>query len=138
MRSVLCAAVALGTMILWAPGSLQAQEGLTKRDPQGPVTVTVTLASRPAIGAHVKATVALDTHSVALDGIVFEEVVAMRTPEGTDIAPTAVEQSTGGGHHRAAVLVFPPLAYAGGVRIVVKGVGGVAERSFVWEPAPAR
>ena len=65
-------------------------------------------------------------------------MVALRTPDGTDIAPVAVEQTSGAGHHREAVLVFPPLARPGDVRIVVKNVGGVAERSFSWELPPTR
>ena len=62
----------------------------------------------------------------------------MRSPDGADIAPTAVEQATGSGHHREATLVFPPPAQAGPLKIVVKNVGGVADRSFVWELGPAR
>lgn len=114
-----------------------AQDGLTKEDRQGPVTVVVTLTALPAIGAPVKAKVVLDTHSAGLDSIAFDRVVAVRTSDGADIAPAAVEQVSGSGHHRQAVLVFAPLA-AGPLRIVVKNVGGVAERSFVWETQPAR
>lgn len=128
----------LAMLILWGVGSSQAQGGLTKEDRQGPVSVTVTLTAAPAVGAPVKAKVVFDTHSVALDGIKFEEAVVLRTAEGTDIAPTAVEQATGSGHHREAVLVFPPVARPGEVRLVVKNVGGVAERSFRWELPPAR
>ena len=40
--------------------------------------------------------------------------------------------------HRNAVLVFPPPAQPGPVQIVVKDVGGVAERSFSWELPPPR
>lgn len=138
MRSSFRAGLALTIAILWAVGILEAQEGVTKRDRRGPVTVAVTLTPLPAIGTPIKVKVSMDTHSVALDDIAFEEVVALRTPAGPDLAPTAVEQVTGGGHHRQAVLVFPPLAQAGELRIVVKNVGGVAERSFVWELPPAR
>jgi hypothetical protein len=113
-------------------GATEAQEGLTKRDGQGPVAVVVTLAAAPATGVPIKVKVALDTHSVGLDTIAFEEAVALRTPDGKDLAPTAVE-AKGGGHHREAMVIFPPLTSAGPLRIVVKNVGGVAERSFVWE-----
>jgi hypothetical protein len=44
-----------------------------------------------------------------------------------------VEQASGSGHHREAVLVFPPIAQPGPVRILVRNVGGVAERTFLWE-----
>ena len=110
-----------------------AQEGLTRRDLQGPVTVTVTLTTPPMLGAPLRAKIVLDTHSAALDGIVLEQAVALRASDGADVAPVAVEQATGGGHHREAVVVFPPLTGSGALRIVVRGVGGVAERRFVWD-----
>lgn len=138
MGALVRVALVLAIPILWALGTSEAQEGLAKEDRQGPVSVSVTLTAAPAVGAPLRAKVVLDTHSVALDGIRFEEAVVLRTPEGTDIAPAAVEQATGSGHHREAVLVFPPLARPEEVRIVVKNVGGVAERSFAWELPAAR
>lgn len=118
---------------VWLGGLSEAQEGLTKRDAQGPVTVVVTLIPSPTPGAPIKAKVVLDTHSVALDGVAFEQAVAIRTPDGAEVLPSAVEQASGSGHHREAVLVFPPLPQPGSVRIVVRKVGGVAERTFLWE-----
>jgi hypothetical protein len=118
---------------VWLGGLSEAQEGLTKRDAQGPVTVVVTLIPSPTPGAPIKAKVVLDTHSVALDGVAFEQAVAIRTPDGAEAPPTAVEQASGSGHHREAVLVFPPSPQPGSVRIVVRNVGGVAERTFLWE-----
>ncbi len=138
MRSFLRVAIVLAVLTLWAAGLSEAQEGLTKRDRQGPVTVDVTLTAAPAVGEPVRAKVVLDTHSVGLDGIAFDQAVAIRTSDGADLAPTAIERATGSGHHREAVLVFPPVASAGPLRIVVKNVGGVPERSFVWELPPAR
>jgi hypothetical protein len=115
-------------------GSLaEAQDALTKRDAQGPVTVVVTLIPATAPGAPIKARIVLDTHSVALDGVAFEQVVAIRTPDGTELLPIAVEQARGSGHHREAVVVFTPLPQSSGLRIVVKDVGGVATRTFTWE-----
>jgi len=64
--------------------------------------------------------------------------VVLRGADGVELAPSAVEQAEGSGHHKQAVLVFPPTAQAGAVQIIVKNVGGVAERSFVWDVAPAR
>ncbi len=133
MRSFLGIGLILALVVLGAVGAAEAQQGLGKQDRQGPVTVAVTLTDLPVVGAPLKAKVVLDTHSVALDGIAFEQAVAIRTPDGTDVAPTAVEQAKGSGHHREAVLVFPPPASTGPLKIVVKNIGGVAERSFVWE-----
>ncbi|MBI4590725.1 MAG: hypothetical protein HY725_18020 [Candidatus Rokubacteria bacterium] len=138
MRSFARVAVVIAMVALWAAGRPEAQEGLMKQDRQGPVTVAVTLTAPPAVGAPVKVKVVFDTHSVGLDAIAFDQAVVLRTGAGADVAPTAVEQAQGGGHHRSALVVFPPLAQAEPVRIVVKNVGGVAERSFVWELGPAR
>ena len=118
---------------VWLGGLSEAQEGFTKRDTQGPVTVIVTLISSPSPGAPIKAKVVLDTHSAALDGVAFERAVAVRTADGAEVPPTAVEQASGSGHHREAVLIFPPSPQSDGVRILVRNVGGVAERTFLWE-----
>lgn len=138
MRALIRGGLALVMLVVWTVGNSEGQEGWTKQDRQGTVSVAVTLMVPPETGAPVRAKVVLDTHSVALDGIKFEEAVVLRMPDGTDIAPMAVEQATGSGHHREAVLVFPPLARAGDVRLVVKNVGGIAERSFSWELPPTR
>jgi hypothetical protein len=125
-------------VILWAAGMSEAQDGLTKRNSQGPVTVSVTLMNLPAPGDPVKAKVVLDTHSVALDSIKFEEAVAFRTGDGSDIPPSAVEQATGSGHHREAVLIFARPVGTGALTIIIKNVGGVAERIFSWELPASR
>ena len=105
MRAALRVGFAL--TILAMMGRAQAQPSLIQRDGQGPVTVVVSLAAPPQVGVPIRATVALDTHVVALDGITFERAVALRTPEGVEVAPAAVEGATGGGHHRQAVVSFP-------------------------------
>lgn len=139
MRRVLRTGVALALVSLLAPGLSAAQGGLSKRDGRGPVAVTVTLVEAPATGSPVRIKVSLETHSVALDGIEFEDVVAMAGPDGTAIAPTAVEQAEGAGHHREAVLAFPPLpAGTREVRIAVRNVGGVGERNFSWDLSAGR
>jgi hypothetical protein len=132
MRSWLRAVTAWGIAALVTVGAAQAQEGLTKRDARGPVTVVVTLADAPAAGAPLKVQVVLDTHSVGLDGIAFDQAVVLRSPDGTDARAAAVEQSPGGGHHRQALLVFAPVE-KGPIRIVVKDVGGIPERVFLWD-----
>lgn len=130
MRSWVRAGILLALVALWAEVA-RAQESLTKIDQQGPVTVTVTLAVPPVDVSPVRLTVLLDTHSVPLDGIQFAEAVAMRSLEGVDIMPSVVEDK-GSGHHREAVLVFPPISQGGTLRIVVKNVGGIPERLFIW------
>ena len=131
VRAVL--ALSLSFIGISPGGSAEAQDGLARRDAQGPVTVVVTLIPATAPDAPIRAKVVLDTHSVALDGVAFERAVAIQTPDGAEVLPTAVEQASGGGHHREAVVVFPALPRSGGVRIVVKDVGGVAARTFRWD-----
>jgi hypothetical protein len=41
-------------------------------------------------------------------------------------------QSKGGGHHREAVLLFPLVTGRAEVSVVVRDVGGAAERSLTW------
>ena len=132
MREYLHAGIVLAAFAVWLVAVAEAQEGLTKRDQQGPVTVAITLVAPPSSGTPVRVKVVLDTHSVGLDGIAFDQAVAVRAADGQDVAPTAIEEIRGSGHHRQAVLVFPA-AQAGPLRVVVKNVGGVAERSFVWD-----
>ena len=130
MRVFFSAALALVLLIGGSVAPTSAQSALTKRDGQGPVAVVVTLMEATASG--IRAKVVLDTHSVALDGIAFEQAVRLRRPDGTEIAPVAVEGASGAGHHRQAVVVFPPVGGATAVLIVVKDVGGIAERAFRW------
>jgi hypothetical protein len=125
--------VGLLVAALGSAGGVSAQDALTQRDGRGAVTVVVTLAGLPQVGVPIRATVVLDTHTVALDDVVFERTVALRTPEGAEVAPIRIEGSRGSRHHREAVVVFPPVTPQGTVRIVVRNVGGIGERVFVWE-----
>ena len=119
-------------------GGARAEDALSKRDRQGPVTVAVALLAPPKPGSPVTARVVLDTHSVSLDEVAFERAVALRKSDGSDEAPTAVERATGTGHHREAVVVFSLPEAISEVRIVVKDVGGVPERVFAWPVTAAR
>jgi len=116
----------------------EAQGGASQRNTQGSVSVTVALVEAPGADRLIKVNVALDTHSVSLDGIKFEEAVRLRAPEGAETAPVGIEQAKGSGHHREAVLAFPAPAQGGELRIVVKDVGGVPERAFLLLLPPAR
>ena len=135
MRASLRVGLVLATLTL--AGQAEGQPALSQRDGQGPVTVAVTLAEPPRIGVPIRATVTLDTHTTSLDGIAFERAVTLKTSESVEISPINVEGENGGGHHRQAVVSFPPLTQPGTVRIVVKNVGGIAERSFAWELSPS-
>ena len=115
-----------------------AQDSLRRQDSKGPVTVTAALVSPSASDTPLKVRLAFDTHSVDLDSLAFQDIVALRMPDGSDVAPAAVEQAQGRGHHRQAIVSFPPLREGDQVRIVVKNVGGVKERVFTWNHAGGR
>jgi hypothetical protein len=114
---------------------LGAQDDLTRRDRQGPVTVAVTLLPPAGEASPIRIKVVLDTHSTPLDGIALQQAVVLQAPDGSEVAPAAIEEEKGGGHHREAVLVFPAMARTNPLRIVVRNVGGVPERSFTWDVA---
>ena len=100
----------------------------------GGVTVTATLVKDHAGATVVK--VGLDTHSVNLDGYKFEESVFLRDDSGKTYPLEAVEKTTGGGHHREAVLRFAKVAAETTmIELVVKDVAGINERTFHWSTA---
>ena len=133
MRTIRLVGLALGLLTSVAVGSASAEDARTQRDRQGPVTVTVTLATAPSSGSPVTVRVVLDTHSVALDGVAFDRAVTLRNRDGRELAPIAVKEVASGGHHRQAEVVFPSIEGAPQVRIVVRDIGGIPERVFAWD-----
>lgn len=126
MRRVLSIASVIAMLV--AVSVVGAEAPRTWRDSRGGVTVIVTLLP-PAADAPLKAKVVLETHSVDLDTIAFERAVVLRTAQGAEVAPAAVEQASGAGHHREAIVAFGAAPIAG-ARIVVKDVAGIPERVF--------
>lgn len=99
MRALFRVGLVLAMVSLWAAGPTGAQDSLTRRNSQGPVTVTLTLVPPIESGAAVRVKVALDTHSGPLDGIALESVLALQRSDRSELRPSVVEQS-GGGDHR--------------------------------------
>lgn len=120
-------------MMTLAANAVAVEPAPSRQDRKGPVTVTATLIPSVTGDGPLRVRVVLDTHSTNLDGLAFETIVALRGPDGKDVEPLAVEQAKGSGHHREAVVVFRAPAARGGLRVVVKNVGGVSERIFTWE-----
>ncbi|HBY97624.1 MAG TPA: hypothetical protein DEP84_27390 [Chloroflexi bacterium] len=103
----------------------------------GQVSVAVTW-SGPATGLVFD--VAMNTHSVNLDGYNLKQLAVLRTDQGQEVRPSGWETS-GGGHHRAGTLIFPDEGRDGrpvlgaevhAVTLVIRDVAGVPERSFQW------
>jgi len=93
--------------------------------------VTATLLKDQAEGTAVK--LALDTHSVNLHGYTFDALATLRDDSGKIYPVVAVEQVSGGGHHRQAILRFAKVApEAKTMELIVKDVASVKERTFRW------
>jgi hypothetical protein len=123
----------MGAVILlaWGPVAAQAPPGEKQSIPGGGVTVDVTFLKDRGDTAGFK--VVMDTHSVNLDVYQFEEIVRLRDGRGGELAPTAVENPQGSGHHREATVRFAwPEPRPKSLELVVKGVAGVPERLFQW------
>ena len=104
----------------------------TKVDEQSSVTIEVTPLELGNDAAEWRFAVALDTHSVDLGNDMRSSVLT--DEKGNVSLPTAWKGAEPGGHHREGVLVFDamrPVPQA--VSLVIKDVGGVAERTFTWE-----
>lgn len=126
-------AVALGGVAIPAGDALAAaadSSKLTQQAEGGGVTVAATLLKDQGEGTAIK--LALNTHSVGLDGYKLESLATLRDDTGKTYPVTAVEQA-GGGHHRQAVLRFGKLnPGARSIELIVKDVAGVKERTFRW------
>lgn len=125
-----------------SPAKEQTERGQpwvsTEKSAEGPVTVTATW-DGPRSGLVFR--VALDTHSVNLDGYDLKRLAVLRTGGGTEVRPVRWDAPPGG-HHRSGELAFPERlpdgkpVLASDVRsltLVVRDVGGVLERRFTWE-----
>lgn len=76
--------------------------------------------------------VTLDTHSGALD----EDILAVSVlvdDVGKEYGPVAWEGDPSGGHHREGILKFRALAQKPQmIKLVIRGIGGIKERAFIW------
>lgn len=84
--------------------------------------------------------VAMNTHSVELDGYDLQQLAVLRTDQGQEVKPSAWDAPEGG-HHRAGTLTFPDQGPDGRpvlnpevrtITLVIRDIAGVAERSFQW------
>lgn len=125
--------VAIGAIIIATrtsePVAPVGQGSDTVSSDGGGVTVAATwLRDQPASTFRI----ALDTHTVDLDGINLDELAVLRV-NGTEYQPTSW-QAPAGGHHREGTLTFAEADVPDGatVELVVRDVAGVAERTLKW------
>jgi hypothetical protein len=150
--------LALGALLVWGvsggpltiapPGNPAANPAPADTTPPPPgqqtntggqVTVAVTWAG--ASGGPVF-TIAMDTHSVPLDGYDLRQLAVLRTGQGVEVTPSGWD-APAGGHHRKGTLTFPTTTGDGQpvftaatreVVLVIRDVAGVPERTFRWQP----
>ncbi len=126
--------IAVGSTAVWVGQGLAApapQAKLTHQVAGGGVTVTATLLKDQPEGTAIK--LALDTHSVDLDGYKFDALATLRDETGKTYPVEGVEQAGGGGHHRQAIVRFGKVsAEAKMIELIVRDVAGVKERIFHW------
>jgi hypothetical protein len=86
--------------------------------------------------------IAMDTHSVDLDGYDLSELAVLILDGELEVRPRGWDAPSGG-HHRKGTLRFPDVSVDGtpievsrvrSVQLIVKDVAGVPERSFTWNP----
>jgi hypothetical protein len=117
---------------------------LTQEDTQGAVTVSATLLTpdNPRPDGKLAVRLKLETHSVDLDQYQLDKLSSLRDAQGREVQAAAVESASGSGHHREAVLTFPGADAAGApllmpeakvLTLIVRGIGGIPERTFRWQ-----
>ncbi len=113
-------------------------DSLTQTSEGGQVTIAATWEGEAAGPVF---DVALNTHSVDLDGIDLAQSADLRADNGVEVKPAAWEAPKGG-HHRSGVLTFPTTTPDGKpliakdtrvLMLTIRGVAGVPERVFRWE-----
>ena len=126
--------VAVAGLMGWSGGALAAstlQAKLSQQVAGGGVTVIATLLKDQADATAIK--LALDTHSADLDAYKLDAIATLRDDTGKTYPIVAVEQASGGGHHRQAVLRLGKVsAEAKTIELAVRDVAGVEERIFRW------
>ena len=109
-----------------------ADLGLTRTHSGGGVTVKVTYLN-PQGTDDTRFQVALDTHSVNLDGYDLKNLSLLRDDAGQSYQATKVENK-GSGHHREITLIFPkPSDGTKRFELVIQDIAKVKERSFSWD-----
>lgn len=111
---------------------LQSQNSLTTQtNSEGSVTVKVTPENISEDKKIWQFQIVLDTHTGSLDEDLTKSPVLIGDQE--ELQPAAWEGAPPGGHHREGLLTFESFSQTPkSVTLILRNVGGVAERSFSW------
>lgn len=141
-------------LLVAGPDTSEARSHTTQVDNRGGITVKATYIT----AGYLKATprdplsgkvdpettiviaIALDTHSGDLMAYDPVKRVILRTDRGQQLEPLRWVSTADGAHHRAGALIFPRTDRAGrsveqgagSLELVVRDLGGVAERILRW------
>ena len=156
IRHALAGVLVAGILPILTVGAVagQAAAQATRTDTQGIVTVkavyvtpayfkttpTDALAGKVDLNRNVVFAITLDTHAGDLSKYDFVKNVTLRNNGGPRVAPLRWVSTAEGPHHRAGGLVFPktdqtgrPIdAQAKVLELIVRGLGGVAQRTLRW------
>ncbi len=125
-------ALLIAVLVAAAPAWAELPANATRQAGGGGVTVAATPLPSPDGAPRIR--LSMNTHSVNLDGYRFETIAKLRDEAGREYPVEAVEQTSGGGHHRDAVLRFAKVpSEVKRLELVVSGVAGVAERVLRWD-----
>jgi hypothetical protein len=106
--------------------------GLTRSHSGGSVKVDVTYLN-PQDRETARFQVRMNTHSVDLDGYDLKVLSLLRDGTGKVYRASDAE-NRGRGHHRTVILHFRGVPTGTqNLELIIKGVAGVEERSFLWE-----
>ena len=105
----------------------------TKTEDQASVTVVVTPLDLAPGSSEWKFDIGINTHSVELDQD-MTKVVVLTDDLGKEYVPVRWDGAPPGGHHREGVLTFSaPTSVPQSVRLTIKDIGGIPERTFEWD-----
>ena len=133
MKDIMALLIGIVSSVTLSIGSAYAADDadFTRSVSGGGVAVKVTYLAHAS--DDLRFSVAMDTHSVNLDGYDLKALSFVRDDSGAVIQPVEIKNK-GGGHHREVILVFPrALGDWKWLEVVIKDVAAVKERTFRWE-----
>lgn len=133
LSCVLIVVLVFGAAVLGSAPSSAAPALVTRSSDEAGIKVIVT---PKALGPDAKVwefTVVMDTHTKPLDDNLVQ-IAVLVDRSGRRYVPVAWQGDPPGGHHRKGVLQFSaPAEMPKSVELQIKGIGGVATRTFRWE-----